>query len=76
MSLEGQYIFNSLGFLSRRCIGCFYGSWFLHVRGGLVTTKSVSSVAAKIMLENLQICSLVFFYSDAMWHTEFQKEDI
>ena len=58
MSQEGQYIFNSLGFYLS--FSCIHGSRFLYVESGLVTTKSVSTIAAK-NIGKFAICSLIFF---------------
>ena len=47
MSPEGQYIFNSLGFYLGGVLVAFMAAGFCMLESGLVTTKSVSSIAAK-----------------------------
>ena len=48
MSQEGQYIFNSLGFYLGGVLVAFMAAGFCMLESGLVTTKSVSTIAAKI----------------------------
>ena len=47
MSQEGQYIFNSLGFYLGGVLVAFMAAGFCMLESGLVTTKSVSTIAAK-----------------------------
>ena len=47
MSQEGQYIFNSLGFYIGGVLVAFMAAGFCMLESGLVTTKSVSTIAAK-----------------------------
>ena len=60
MSAEGQYIFNSLGFYLGGVLVAFMAAGFCMLESGLVTTKSVSTIAAK-NIGKFAICSLVFF---------------
>ncbi len=60
MSQEGQYIFNSLGFYLGGVLVAFMAAGFCMLESGLVTTKSVSTIAAK-NVGKFAICSLVFF---------------
>ena len=60
MSQEGQYIFNSLGFYIGGVLVAFMAAGFCMLESGLVTTKSVSTIAAK-NIGKFAICSLVFF---------------
>ena len=60
MSQEGQYIFNSLGFYLGGVLVAFMAAGFCMLESGLVTTKSVSTIAAK-NIGKFAICSLVFF---------------
>ena len=60
MSKEGQYIFNSLGFYLGGVLVAFMAAGFCMLESGLVTTKSVSTIAAK-NVGKFAICSLVFF---------------
>ena len=59
MSQEGQYIFNSLGFYIGGVLVAFMAAGFCMLESGLVTTKSVSTIAAK-NIGKFAICSLVF----------------
>ena len=61
MSAEGQYIFNSLGFYIGGVLVAFMAAGFCMLESGLVTTKSVSTIAAK-SIGKFAICSLVFFF--------------
>ena len=61
MSAEGQYIFNSLGFYLGGVLVAFMAAGFCMLESGLVTTKSVSTIAAK-NIGKFAICSLVFFF--------------
>ena len=45
MSAEGQYIFNSLGFYLGGVLVAFMAAGFCMLESGLVTTKSVSTIA-------------------------------
>jgi len=60
MSPEGQYIFNSLGFYLGGVLVAFMAAGFCMLESGLVTTKSVSSIAAK-NIGKFAIGSIVFF---------------
>ena len=60
MSLEGQYIFNSLGFYLGAVLVAFMAAGFCMLESGLVTTRSVSSIAAK-NIGKFAIGSIVFF---------------
>jgi len=60
LSQEGQYIFNSLGFYLGGVLVAFMAAGFCMLESGLVTTKSVSSIAAK-NIGKFAICSIVFF---------------
>ncbi|MBD1138953.1 ammonium transporter [Pelagibacterales bacterium SAG-MED46] len=61
MSAEGQYIFNSLGFYLGGVLVAFMAAGFCMLESGLVTTKSVSTIAAK-NIGKFAICSLIFFF--------------
>ena len=61
ISTEGQYIFNSLGFYIGGVLVAFMAAGFCMLESGLVTTKSVSTIAAK-NIGKFAICSLVFFF--------------
>ncbi len=61
ISAEGQYIFNSLGFYIGGVLVAFMAAGFCMLESGLVTTKSVSTIAAK-NIGKFAICSLVFFF--------------
>ena len=61
MSVEGQYIFNSLGFYIGGVLVAFMAAGFCMLESGLVTTKSVSTIAAK-NIGKFAICSLIFFF--------------
>ena len=61
MSTEGQYIFNSLGFYLGGVLVAFMAAGFCMLESGLVTTKSVSTIAAK-NIGKFAICSLIFFF--------------
>ncbi len=60
MSPEGQYIFNSLGFYLGGVLVAFMAAGFCMLESGLVTTKSVSTIAAK-NIGKFAICSIIFF---------------
>ena len=60
MSAEGQYIFNSLGFYLGGVLVAFMAAGFCMLESGLVTTKSVSTIAAK-NIGKFAICSIIFF---------------
>ena len=60
MSAEGQYIFNSLAFYIGGVLVAFMAAGFCMLESGLVTTKSVSTIAAK-NIGKFAICSLIFF---------------
>jgi len=60
MSQEGQYIFNSLGFYLGGVLVAFMAAGFCMLESGLVTTKSVSAIAAK-NIGKFAICSIIFF---------------
>ena len=57
MSQEGQYIFNSLGFYLGGVLVAFMAAGFCMLESGLVTTKSVSTIAAKIKNGQILILS-------------------
>ena len=61
MSEEGQYIFNSLAFYIGGVLVAFMAAGFCMLESGLVTTKSVSTIAAK-NVGKFAIASLVFFF--------------
>ena len=65
MSAEGQYIFNSLGFYLGGVLVAFMAAGFCMLESGLVTTKSVSTIAAK-NIGKFAICSLIFFSVDTI----------
>ncbi len=60
ISEEGQYIFNSLAFYIGGVLVAFMAAGFCMLESGLVTTKSVSSIAAK-NIGKFAICSIIFF---------------
>ena len=60
ISAEGQYIFNTLGFYLGGVLVAFMAAGFCMLECGLVTTKSVSTIAAK-NVGKFAICSIVFF---------------
>ena len=60
MSAEGQYIFNSLAFYIGGVLVAFMAAGFCMLESGLVTTKSVSTIAAK-NIGKFAIASIVFF---------------
>jgi len=60
MSEEGQYIFNSLAFYIGGILVAFMAAGFCMLESGLVTTKSVSTIAAK-NIGKFAIASIVFF---------------
>ena len=61
MSEEGQYIFNSLAFYIGGILVAFMAAGFCMLESGLVTTKSVSTIAAK-NIGKFAIASVVFFF--------------
>ncbi len=61
MSQEGQYIFNTLGFYLGGVLVAFMAAGFCMLESGLVTTKSVSTIAAK-NIGKFAIASIVFFF--------------
>ncbi len=60
MSEEGQYIFNSLAFYIGGVLVAFMAAGFCMLESGLVTTKSVSTIAAK-NVGKFAIASIIFF---------------
>ena len=60
VSAEGQYIFNTLGFYLGGVLVAFMAAGFCMLECGLVTTKSVSTIAAK-NIGKFAIASIVFF---------------
>ena len=60
MSKEGQYIFNSLAFYIGGVLVAFMAAGFCMLESGLVTNKSVSTIAAK-NIGKFAIASIVFF---------------
>ena len=63
ISAEGQYIFNTLGFYLGGVLVAFMAAGFCMLECGLVTTKSVSTIAAK-NIGKFAIASIIFFF---MW---------
>ncbi len=61
MSEEGQYIFNSLAFYIGGVLVAFMAAGFCMLESGLVTTKSVSTIAAK-NIGKFAIASVIFFF--------------
>jgi len=61
MSEEGQYIFNTLAFYIGGVLVALMAAGFCMLESGLVTTKSVSTIAAK-NIGKFAIASLVFFF--------------
>jgi len=61
LSQEGQYIFNTLGFYLGGVLVAFMAAGFCMLESGLVTTKSVSTIAAK-NIGKFAIASIVFFF--------------
>ena len=60
VSDESQYIFNSLAFYIGGVLVAFMAAGFCMLESGLVTTKSVSTIAAK-NIGKFAICSIIFF---------------
>ena len=60
ISAEVQYIFNTLGFYLGGVLVAFMAAGFCMLECGLVTTKSVSTIAAK-NIGKFAIASIVFF---------------
>ena len=60
ISVEGQYIFNTLAFYIGAVLVALMAAGFCMLESGLVTTKSVSTIAAK-NVGKFAICSIVFF---------------
>ena len=61
ISPEGQYIFNTLGFYLGGVLVAFMAAGFCMLESGLVTTKSVSTIAAK-NIGKFAIASIIFFF--------------
>ena len=61
MTAEGQYIFNTLAFYIGGVLVAFMAAGFCMLESGLVTTKSVSTIAAK-NIGKFGIASIVFFF--------------
>jgi len=61
LSNEGQYIFNSLAFYIGGVLVAFMAAGFCMLESGLVTTKSVSTIAAK-NIGKFAIASIIFFF--------------
>ena len=61
ISEEGQYIFNTLAFYIGGVLVALMAAGFCMLESGLVTTKSVSTIAAK-NIGKFAIGSLVFFF--------------
>ena len=57
---RGQYIFNTLAFYIGAVLVALMAAGFCMLECGLVTTKSVSTIAAK-NVGKFAICSIVFF---------------
>ena len=66
MSQEGQYIFNSLGFYLGGVLVAFMAAGFCMLESGLVTTKSVSTIAAK-NIGKFAIASIIRLDKCAGW---------
>ena len=75
ISAEGQYIFNSLAFYIGGVLVAFMAAGFCMLECGLVTNKSVSTIAAK-NVGKFAICSIVFFLVGYNLAMEFLKEVI
>ena len=60
VSEEGQYIFNSLAFYIGGVLVAFMAAGFCMLESGLVTNKSVSTIAAK-NIGKFALCSIIFF---------------
>tara|TARA_E500000178_G_scaffold1709_2_gene1889 strand:+ start:564 stop:1853 length:1290 start_codon:yes stop_codon:yes gene_type:complete len=60
ISKEGQYIFNTLAFYLGGVLVAFMAAGFCMLESGLVTNKSVSTIAAK-NIGKFAICSIIFF---------------
>jgi Amt family ammonium transporter len=60
ISKEGQYIFNTLAFYLGGILVAFMAAGFCMLESGLVTNKSVSTIAAK-NIGKFAICSIIFF---------------
>ena len=60
ISAESQYIFNTLAFYIGAVLVALMAAGFCMLECGLVTTKSVSTIAAK-NVGKFAICSIVFF---------------
>ena len=60
ISAEGQYIFNTLAFYIGAVLVALMAAGFCMLESGLVTTKSVATIAAK-NIGKFAICSIVFF---------------
>ena len=60
MSPESQYIFNTLAFYIGAVLVALMAAGFCMLECGLVTNKSVSSIAAK-NVGKFAICSIVFY---------------
>ena len=60
ISKEGQYIFNTLAFYLGGVLVAFKAAGFCMLESGLVTNKSVSTIAAK-NIGKFAICSIIFF---------------
>ena len=60
VSAESQYIFNSLAFYIGGVLVAFMAAGFCMLESGLVTNKSVSTIAAK-NIGKFAICSIIFF---------------
>ena len=61
MSKEGQYIFNSLAFYIGAVLVALMAAGFCMLESGLVTTKSVSTIAAK-NIGKFAICFYSFLF--------------
>ena len=72
---EVAYILNTFSFLVCGFLVMWMAAGFLFLESGLVTTRSVSTIAAKILV-SLQLFQLYFIYLVTTWDTEFLKVDI
>ena len=72
ISKEGQYIFNTLAFYLGGVLVAFMAAGFCMLESGLVTNKSVSTIAAK-NIGKFAICSIIFFYLVTIWLMEYPR---
>ena len=72
VSEEGQYIFNSLAFYIGGVLVAFMAAGFCMLESGLVTNKSVSTIAAK-NIGKFALCSIIFFLFGYQMAYGYQK---